>query len=61
MFRETGVPDAIISRGATANLIEQNIPEAVSVRAEPGDLELLETLKAAKHPGPRIGLLMFEA
>lgn len=48
MFRETGVPDAIISRGATANLIEQNIPEAVSVRAEPGDLELLETLKAAK-------------
>ena len=60
MFRETGVPDAIISRGATANLIEQNIPEAVSVRAEPGDLELLETLKAAKNHGPRIGLLMFE-
>ena len=60
MFRETGVPDAIISRGATANLIEQNIPEAVSVRAEPGDLELLETLKAAKSHGPRIGLLMFE-
>lgn len=60
MFRETGVPDAIISRGATANLIEQNIPEAVSVRAEPGDLELLETLKAAKNYGPRIGLLMFE-
>ena len=60
MFRVTGVPDAIISRGATANLIEQNIPEAVSVRAEPGDLELLETLKAAKNHGPRIGLLMFE-
>ena len=60
MFRETGVPDAIINRGATANLIEQNIPEAVSVRAEPGDLELLETLKAAKNHGPRIGLLMFE-
>ena len=60
MFRETGVPDAIISRGATANLIEQNIPEAVSVRAEPGDLELLETLKAAKNHGPRIGMLMFE-
>ena len=60
MFRETGVPDAIISRGATANLIEQNIPEAVSVRAEPGDLELLETLKAAKNHGLRIGLLMFE-
>ena len=60
MFRKTGVPDAIISRGATANLIEQNIPEAVSVRAEPGDLELLETLKAAKSHGPRIGLLMFE-
>ncbi|MCF2704425.1 sigma 54-interacting transcriptional regulator [Enterocloster clostridioformis] len=60
MFRETGVPDAIISRGATANLIEQNIPEAVSARAEPGDLELLETLKAAKNHGPRIGLLMFE-
>ena len=60
MFRETGIPDAIISRGATANLIEQNIPEAVSVRAEPGDLELLETLKAAKNHGPRIGLLMFE-
>ena len=60
MFRETGVPDAIISRGATANLMEQNIPEAVSGRAEPGDLELLETLKAAKNHGPRIGLLMFE-
>ena len=30
------------------------------MRAEPGDLELLETLKAAKNHGPRIGLLMFE-
>ena len=53
LFRQNGIPDVIISRGATAHLIEQNIPEVVSVRAEPGDLELLETLKTAKsltHP-----------
>ena len=44
-FRKNGIPDVIISRGATAHLIEQHIPEVVSVRAEPGDLELLDTLK----------------
>ena len=53
-------PDVIISRGATAGLIEQYLPEIVTIRAEPDDLDLLEVITDASAYGSNVGLLLFE-
>ena len=51
MFLELPKPDVIISRGATAGMIEQYFPEIVSIRAEPDNLEILEILNKAREYG----------
>lgn len=60
MFLELPKPDVIISRGATAGMIEQYFPEIVSIRAEPDNLEILEILNKAREYGSRIGLILFD-
>ncbi len=50
----------IISRGATAGLIEMHFPEIVSIRAEPDNLEVIETLIQGTQYGNQIGLLLYE-
>jgi len=54
-----GKPEVIISRGAVADIIETNFPDIVVLRAEPDDLDLLESLEAAMVYGKRIGLLIY--
>ena len=54
-----GKPEVIISRGAVADIIETNFPDIVVLRAEPDDLDLLESLEAAMIYGKRIGLLIY--
>ena len=58
MFLELPEPDVIISRGATSGMIEQYLPEIVSIRAEPDNLEILEILHKARNMVPRIGLIL---
>lgn len=60
MFLSTPKPDVIISRGATASMIEAGIPEIVSIRAEPDNLDLMETLNLSKRHGSKMGLLLYE-
>jgi len=60
IFLNSAKPDVIISRGATAGLIEANFPEIVSIRAEPDNLEIMETLSFAKQYGKRMGLLLYD-
>ena len=60
IFLELPKPDVIISRGATAGMIEQYFPEIVSIRAEPDNLEILEILNKAREYGSRIGLILFD-
>lgn len=60
IFEETRYPDVIISRGAVANLIETHFKSIVVIRAEPDDIDLLESLYQAKTRGTRIGLLIYE-
>lgn len=60
MFLELPKPDVIISRGATAGMIEQYFPGIVSIRAEPDNLEILEILNKAREYGSRIGLILFD-
>ena len=58
-FSDSGKPEVIISRGAVADIIETNFPDIVVLRAEPDDLDLLESLEAAMIYGKRIGLLIY--
>ncbi len=60
MFLTAPKPDVIISRGATASLIESKIPEIVSIRAEPDNLDLIETLSHSKQYGGKMGVLLYE-
>ena len=60
MFLAVPKPDVIISRGAMASLIEAGIPEIVSIRAEPDNLDLIEMLNQSKRHGGRMGLLLYE-
>lgn len=58
-FAAHGKPEVIISRGAVADIIETNFPDIVVLRAEPDDLDLLESLETAMVYGKRIGLLIY--
>lgn len=59
MFRDTGRPDVIISRGAVADIIERAFTDIVVLRAEPDDVDLLEVLADAAGMGPRVGFLIY--
>lgn len=54
-------PPVIISRGVTAEMIGQAYPNAVVIRADPDDSDLIEALTRAKKYGGRIGCLMHES
>ena len=53
-------PEVIISRGAVANLIQENFSTIVVIRAEPDDIDLLGSIVIAKHYGLKIGVLLYE-
>ncbi len=55
---EDPVNDIIISRGATAHLLEQEFPESTILRIDPNEFDLIQALHQAKQMGKqRIGFL----
>lgn len=60
LFNRTCYPDVIISRGAVADLIETHFKNIVVIRAEPDDVDLIESICRAKAQGRKIGLLLYE-
>ncbi|MDR3351916.1 MAG: sigma 54-interacting transcriptional regulator [Zoogloeaceae bacterium] len=61
MFRKSGRPDVIISRGAVADIVERSFNDIVVLRAEPDDVDLLEVLAEAAVIGSRVGFLIYAA
>lgn len=59
-FREEGTPDVIITRGAMANMVEENFSDIILVRAEPGGMDLVNALCRARIHSQRIGALVQE-
>lgn len=59
-FSENGAPDIIITRGAMANMIEENFDDIIMIRAEPDGLDLFSALCRAREHGQRIGALVQE-
>lgn len=57
-FSLGGEPAVIISRGASANLIQGSFPNMLVLRAEPDNVDILEALEEARLYGNRIGLLL---
>lgn len=57
-FRTNGVPDVVITRGAIANLVEENFRDIILVRAEPGGIDYVEALCRARRCGSRVGALI---
>lgn len=58
-FAAHGKPEVIISRGALADMVENNFPDIINLRAEPDDIDMLQALETAKSYGNKIGVLMF--
>ena len=59
-FLKETPPEVIISRGAVANLIQENFSTIIVIRAEPDDIDLLGSIVIAKQYGRNIGVLLYE-
>lgn len=57
-FASQGKPEVIVTWGALADIVETSFPDIVVLRAEPDDLDILESLEVAMVYGKRIGLLI---
>ena len=59
-FHAEGTPDVIITRGAIANLVEENFSDIILVRAEPGGMDIVNALCRARVNSRRVGALVQE-
>lgn len=59
-FHKNGEPEVIISRGAVADIIQNSFPNIVLIRAEPDDMDIMESLDIAKSYGKNLGILLYE-
>ena len=59
-FRAEGMPDVIITRGAMANMVEENFSDIILVRAEPGGMDLVNALCRARVHSRQVGALVQE-
>jgi len=50
----------LVSRGATANLIEKAFPNVLLLRVESNEFDIMQGLNQAKHIGKRAGMLTYK-